>query len=603
MASSRLNRITVGKVAASMAVVAAGQAGVMMNAQSHHLRGQVVMHAVRYFLVVYVFAALLTLLTGQERLAKVGAWLTRHRTTVVKTSFAVYVSMFSLFSFLRHLSYGSHFYDLAVLVQPLYNTGHGRFLEMTFPDLVNRSRFAGGSVEMILVPIAALYDIAPHPFTLFLLQALALGATILVFDRICQHLAPDNGILLLVALAMIFFCTPLHFLGVFDFHVYAFVPLAASLLVLGYLKSNLALYWLGFVFIVMIRNDLAIYSIPLAILWAMRRRWQLSLITLVVGLGYYAWVVAWFSPLFGEVPQSFDKYVHHGFLGSSASEIFLNIVLHPMKTLQYTFSSAAKTMNFFALLWVTAFIPVFVGFEGVLLAGPFFLLYFLPPSEIFTIPYHQYDASMTPFVLIATLIGVVRLERAAGALPDWSSARFGRRLAILRHFPSLAVLSSCLLAFAPFGSQFNNVYKHVATDIVGRYIALWSHYQSTDEMVAFVRANVPSDASLAAVSSLAPHVAHREFLLVAHEHLEDAEWAFIDLMPGVSKVMPEEELRSRVLAMLGNASFAPVRYVDGIVLLRRASNATSEQRADCERVKNELSDFLARHPIAATPDR
>jgi len=101
---------------------------------------------------------------------------------------AAYTAGFASLSVLRHRAYTTGRYDLGNMVQTVWNTAHGHFLQMTSGDGVQISRLAA-HFDPILAVFAPLWWIWPSPEMLLVVQAAAVSLGALpVFWLARKHL-------------------------------------------------------------------------------------------------------------------------------------------------------------------------------------------------------------------------------------------------------------------------------------------------------------------------------------------------------------------------------------------------------------------------------
>ena len=86
-----------------------------------------------------------------------------------------YAAGFAALSALRHLSFATGRFDLGNMVQAVWATAHGRFLEATLGTGEQASRFAS-HVDPILAIFAPATLVAPTPEVLIVAQAIVLAA-------------------------------------------------------------------------------------------------------------------------------------------------------------------------------------------------------------------------------------------------------------------------------------------------------------------------------------------------------------------------------------------------------------------------------------------
>ena len=110
---------------------------------------------------------------------KIISFISRYKfETVLWLAIVIYIAIFSFLSIRRFQTLNSHYYDLGIMNQVVYNTSRGKFLQMT--DQVMKKNIDRMAVHFdpILAVFAPLYYIYQGPETLLIVQTviLALGA-------------------------------------------------------------------------------------------------------------------------------------------------------------------------------------------------------------------------------------------------------------------------------------------------------------------------------------------------------------------------------------------------------------------------------------------
>jgi uncharacterized membrane protein len=106
---------------------------------------------------------------------------------------AAYSAGFGSLSILRHRAFNTGRYDLGNMVQTVWNTAHGHFLQMTGGDGVQISRLAA-HFDPILAAFAPLWWIWPSPEMLLVVQAVAVALGALpVFWLARKHLGSEQA--------------------------------------------------------------------------------------------------------------------------------------------------------------------------------------------------------------------------------------------------------------------------------------------------------------------------------------------------------------------------------------------------------------------------
>src|SRR5436190_2221476 len=142
---------------------------------------------------------------------------------------------FAALATLRHVAFQSTRYDLGNMVQAVWSTAHGHFLQTTSSGGIQFMRI-GGHFDPILALFAPLWWVWPSPVMLVVVQALALASGALpVFWLGRKHLASVQ-IAAWLAIAYLLYA-PIQLLTVDDFHPVALgVPLL--LFALWYLDED-----------------------------------------------------------------------------------------------------------------------------------------------------------------------------------------------------------------------------------------------------------------------------------------------------------------------------------------------------------------------------
>ena len=86
-----------------------------------------------------------------------------------------FIVTFSYLSIRRYKTLNSYYYDLGIMNQVVYNTAHGRFLEMTNQDLKKNVSRLAIHFDPILAIFAPFYKIYEGPEVLLIGQVIILG--------------------------------------------------------------------------------------------------------------------------------------------------------------------------------------------------------------------------------------------------------------------------------------------------------------------------------------------------------------------------------------------------------------------------------------------
>ncbi len=211
-----------------------------------------------------------------------------------------YSLIFSFLSIYRLYSFGSHYYDLGIMHQVVYNTFKGNFLELTNPHLLKNTSRLSIHFDPILALLSPFYFAWRGPETLLVLQSLivALGA-VFVFKIAKVVLKKDLLALLFATLYLSFY--PLHFANLFDFHAVALSPTLLLGGVYYLLKENFRLNFkaLGLLFLASLAKENVIAVVFLIFIWAFwRSRKKVYLVLAGIAFLYFIFVVKFVIPYF-----------------------------------------------------------------------------------------------------------------------------------------------------------------------------------------------------------------------------------------------------------------------------------------------------------------
>ncbi len=212
----------------------------------------------------------------------------------------IYFLLFSSFSILRLYSFGSHYYDLGIMHQVVYNTFKGNFLELTNPHLLQNTSRLAIHFDPILALAAPFYLIWSGPETLLVLQSAVLASGAFFIYKIARLVLKGQLFATLFAIVYLSFY-PLHFVNLFDFHPVALSPTLLLAGVYYLLKEDfkLNLKAIGFLFLASLTKENVIAVVFLIFIWAFwRSRKKIYLVLSAFAFLYFIFVVKFVIPFF-----------------------------------------------------------------------------------------------------------------------------------------------------------------------------------------------------------------------------------------------------------------------------------------------------------------
>ncbi len=406
-------------------------------------------------------------------------WLNRIRPeAVVGGLVAGYFALWAVLSYLRHASFHSHAYDLGILAQVMWNTVNGRPFSTTVM-FEYTSNLLAHHFSPILLLIAPLYALWPHPETLLLVQTAALALAVIAFYRIGRRLGGEATGL---ALAAAYWLYPaVHYVNLFDFHEIALaVPLLAF--ALDAFLADRPRWGAAFAGLALLtREEVAIVAAALG-LWLVvrgRRGWGLGL--MAVGIGWAALTIGWLAPALSGT----GKYYYlrrYEWLGGSPGEIAATILTRPDYVLGGILTR--ERLDFLLRLVLPLGLLPLLGPELLVLSVPSFGYLLLSNYREQYELANQYSAVLIPWLVAAAGSGAGRLF----------SRRVGRG-AVLGLL--LGASAGAYLAYGPgpLGGRFDP-----------QQFALGPHVGVGREILQLI----PPGAAVSAQSDLVPHLANRE---------------------------------------------------------------------------------------------
>ncbi len=383
-------------------------------------------------------------------------------------------------------------FDLAFFDQIIWNTGHGRWFQTTYVPY----NFLGQHLELVLLPIAALYRLGAGPETLLALQAAAAGlAALALYGAGRQLVGPPAACL--VALAFLVSATLQRGLD-FGFHPDLFEPLLAFGALAALLAGRRALYIVLIACLLLVKEDAFLVAMPLGLLCYRRGDRRLGAGTVAGSLAFGLMALVVVMPLLrGNHPG--DLVERYGYLAGSsggALDLVRGIVTRPDLVLDHLFQPS-PLLALAGLLLTLALTPLLA--PDILLAGlPAMLVGLLsnhPPQRSLDLQYG------VPALVVVTLAALVGLERGG----HWLKRRSLQGGLEPRLYASLPVgMAAIVLAASLAGALIRGSFP-----LEGNYNAV--RFRSTGDFTALTRIArlMPPDASLSAQTGLAPHLSHR----------------------------------------------------------------------------------------------
>jgi uncharacterized membrane protein len=462
----------------------------------------------------------------------------------------VYVTVFSIFTIERHNRFNSSAFDLAIQDQVVWNTAHGRFMQSS----IETHNYLGDHISLTLPLFSLLYWIREDVRLLLIVQSLALGLSAIPLARLADRRLklPGSGI----AFALAFLLYPaLGFINRFDFHPVAFVIPFFLFAAEAFDRNKNNRGWLLVMLALLSKEQIGLVIGA----WGLgqvlfEKKYRRGFLFLSIGFFWSLMALYLLIPLFRGGPS--DTLLRYGELAQGPGGLVGGVFLHPLEVLGRLFSTEARRMYIFQMLWPLGFLslfspryllPVLLVFFYNLLSGN------VNQHSLF----FQYNAPMIPFLFLGALDGVEKLKNhLEPRLKEWKKSRQERiHLGLVTLLPVL-----CLLAFL--------LYNPLTTPIQPPHFEVygWRPMPPNAPAVREAAEKIPPGAELATTMGLAPHFAHREKLYLWWKYsFLSSEYILLNLYDSRWNTEPED-IRQWLEVAIREHGHKVIFEKDGIVL-------------------------------------
>lgn len=503
---------------------------------------------------------------------------------LVGTLAVVYALVFGFLSIADHISFRTHALDTGTMDQAAWNTIHGRILERTplYRPPAEGSRYENrlldAKLELIFIPLSALYWLWADPCILLVVQTLCLAAGAIPLYGLVRDQTGNALWGALIAAAYLLYL-PLHYVNMTEFHPSA---LMVPLLIAAWQSMRKAHWWAYYLWIglaLACRIEAAVVLSALGVVMLVWRggrakaNWRRGLATMLIALAWLAFDFGLVLPLvrnaYGPGAGSLIER-RFGALGSTPLDMARNVIANPGLLLAQL-ADREKLQTLFDLYAPLGFTSIF-NLPALLPALPVLAINLLADSEWQSTIHAHYMAPVIPFVWIA-----------AGEMLAWLARRRDRRwpyragTALALFIAINTLLASFLFSPYPPGKSFH----------------IKNYYQESvyDDNLRAILALVPPEASVCAQSDLHPHLSQRRdallFYRCALSENEQAEYVVLDLDAAASKSpLDFHTFYELVDLWLEGEEYGVIAQRGGALLLRLGA-----PRENIDEVREALADY------------
>lgn len=311
----------------------------------------------------------------------------------------LYIIVFISLSYFKLNSFSYGDFDLAIMEQILWNMWQGSL----FNSILGVD-FLGNHLHFILFLLAPFYKIYPHTMLLLGAQSLFLGLGAWPVYLLAKK--ELKATLALFVSLMYLFYPPLAYLNLFEFHPVAFSTFFLLFTFYFFYCRRFLLFCVFMILALLCQENIAlgIAGIGLYAL-VLKRSWKWVLTPFISAVIYFFIGVFILLPFFNKHTLCFISLYSH--FGSSYSEIFTHLLIHPLETFKILFQSH-KLYYLMELFAPLSFIS-FLSPATLIPLVPFLLQHFLSSRFNEITIYFHYTAELIPFIFVSFIFGFKRL--------------------------------------------------------------------------------------------------------------------------------------------------------------------------------------------------
>jgi uncharacterized membrane protein len=394
----------------------------------------------------------------------------KHQWWIVGCLFVFYSVAMSVISILKHYSFQTHAFDLAIFDQAIWSTVHGKFLYSSFKEGIC---LLGDHMSPILILFVPIYWIWEDVRVLLISQALISAACLFPLVLIAQEQL-GKGLAPLVFAVAFFFYQPLRHSIRSDFHPEIWANLLSFLAFYFMLKKKDLLFFITLLFLVACKENMYGISFIFGIFLVFKRRIKMGTALIVLSVLFFYLTTRFLMPqLAGGKGYFYGANYNYLFTGNWGDHPPL--IVQPLDLLEYLYKIFIPLGGLSFLHPPTLLLTVPILFQNILSRNPY----------MHSIAF-QYTSGLTPFVFISAIYGLdvlMKYVNKKGFQKRWVGLPF-----------TAVVLLSLALAGRPERQYFFN-YK---TD-------LNQHKKAVRSLLK----QIPNRFSIVANERLAPHLSHR----------------------------------------------------------------------------------------------
>jgi uncharacterized membrane protein len=356
-------------------------------------------------------------------MSKIYNFCHKHAITILVVAILLYIAIFFGISYWKYDNFLYNSFDLAIFNQVFYNTSHGRLLQLS----IHEPTYLGDHFAPIILILSLFYSFYRSPLTLLFLQTAILALSAWPIYLIAKKVTKGNVWPLIISLAWLI--NPLvQNANLFEFHLLPFAVFFLFWVFYFYLQRKWFLFFLFTFLSLLVREDVSLVIFGMGILIIIEgfvevrrqrtekrklqtinyqiQNFQKLIIGTVLCLVSIFWLFASLKIIGHYAPAGNYKFLYYySWLGSSISEIIINIFSHPLKVLKHLITLNNLEM-LLGLLLSFVFLPLWSKRYLILLLGPLLQLMIGASGGSALILQTHYNLLLLPALVISTIYGL-----------------------------------------------------------------------------------------------------------------------------------------------------------------------------------------------------
>lgn len=438
-------------------------------------------------------------------------------------------------------------FELADYETVLWNTLHGRFLAMK----CSSTPFLAEHFSPVLLLILPLYAVAPSPWTLVVLQALACAAAVIPLYLLTARFTPLRWPPLAMGVAYAASRTVSYGL-MYDFHPETLYPLLFFGAFLALERDRTGAFAVLLALAATVKEDAFIAIAGVGVFLALTGRRARGVAVALAAVVALALVMGVVLPHFrGQAPGSEYRFASYwsGY-GTSRAEIVRHM-LDPRREIEVLFRPA-KLRAMFNLFSVYLFLPLLAPAALLGLVLPNWFLLYSSDNGLLNGPILYYGLLITPCLFYAALIALRGLGRR------WPA-----------HARTILLAGATAMALVQLGNS--RLFKQILHEP-------WQIEARDRDTAPALEAMIPRGAAVSVQNRLCSHVPVSACRNVFPGGLDRAEFVMLDARG--DRWPDPDGYAARVDSLRRDPAWSTMAERDGFLLLRRRAGAgvTPERR-------------------------